>query len=70
MLGKLLATKKIYDIINHAVETRRQSGVQGDDTLQILLDSGDDKMVILGVRVHIYLLTWKDRQSDHFLLRL
>ncbi|CAL1699516.1 unnamed protein product [Somion occarium] len=48
MLGKLLATKKIYDIINHAVETRRQSGVQGDDTLQILLDSGDDKMVILG----------------------
>lgn len=49
MLGKLLASKRIYDIINHAIEVRIQSGRHGDDTLQILLDSGDDRMVVLGV---------------------
>ncbi|KAK7678325.1 hypothetical protein QCA50_018673 [Cerrena zonata] len=48
MLGKLLASKRIYDIVNHAIELRIQSGRHGDDTLQILLDSGDDRMVVLG----------------------
>ncbi|KAI0078353.1 cytochrome P450 [Panus rudis PR-1116 ss-1] len=48
MVRKLLATKKIYDIVNHAIETRANSGLPGDDTLQLLLDSGDDRLVVLG----------------------
>ncbi|OBZ67988.1 Lanosterol 14-alpha demethylase [Grifola frondosa] len=45
---RLLATKKIYDIINRAVTERLQGGVPRDDTLQLLLDHEDDKMLIVG----------------------
>lgn len=50
MLSKLFATKKIYDIVNRAIEARIQSGVPQDDTLQIMLDNSDDRLVMLGVR--------------------
>lgn len=50
MLKKLFATKKIYDIVNRAIEARLRSGVPQDDTLQIMIDSSDDRLVMLGVR--------------------
>lgn len=48
VIRKLLATKRIYDIITRAIHTRLKSGKPRDDTLQILLDSGDDNMVVVG----------------------
>ena len=49
MLTKLYASKKVYDIVNGAIKARMSSGVSRDDTLQMLLDHGDDKLVIVGV---------------------
>ena len=49
MISKLMATKSIYDIIIRAIDSRKQSGVTKNDTLQMLIDAGDDKMMILGV---------------------
>jgi sterol 14-demethylase len=49
MIKKLLATKKIYDIVAKAIKDREQSGVHHNDTLQMLLDSGDDRLVVVGV---------------------
>ncbi|KIK68607.1 hypothetical protein GYMLUDRAFT_153403 [Collybiopsis luxurians FD-317 M1] len=48
MLRKLWATKEIYDIVVAAIAAREQSGVSRDDTLQMLLDSGDEKLVVVG----------------------
>ena len=48
MVRKLLATKRIYDVITQAINTRVKSGKPRDDTLQMLLDSGDDNMVVVG----------------------
>ncbi|KAH7922777.1 cytochrome P450 [Leucogyrophana mollusca] len=48
MIRKLLATKKIYDIIVHAIDNREKSGVSHDDALQMLLDAQDDRLVIVG----------------------
>ncbi|KAF5389632.1 hypothetical protein D9757_004170 [Collybiopsis confluens] len=48
MLKKLWATKEIYDIVVAAIAAREQSGVSRDDTLQMLLDSGDEKLVVVG----------------------
>ncbi len=49
MLTKLYASKKVYDIVNGAIRARMTSGESRDDTLQMLLDHGDDKLVIVGV---------------------
>ena len=49
MLKKLFATKEIYDIVSRAVEARERSGFSQDDTLQMLLDAGDERLVIVGV---------------------
>ena len=49
MLRKLVATKKVFDIVNGAIKARVQSGVPRDDTLQMLVDHGDDKLVVVGV---------------------
>ena len=49
MLSKLYASKKVYDIVNGAINARLQSGISRDDTLQMLLDHGDEKLVIVGV---------------------
>jgi sterol 14-demethylase len=49
MISKLLATKGIYDIIISAIDARKQGGIAKNDTLQKLIDAGDDRMMILGV---------------------
>ncbi|KAI3613103.1 cytochrome p450 [Moniliophthora roreri] len=48
MLQKLWATKDIYDIVVAAIKAREQSGVTRNDTLQMLLDNQDEKLVIVG----------------------
>ncbi|EPQ52237.1 cytochrome P450 [Gloeophyllum trabeum ATCC 11539] len=48
MVKKVWATKQIYDILMGAINARIQSGVPRNDTLQILLDYGDDKLIIVG----------------------
>ena len=47
-IRKLLATKGVYDIITKALDTRLKSGKPRDDTLQMLLDSGDDHIAVVG----------------------
>ncbi|KAJ7167321.1 cytochrome P450 [Mycena crocata] len=48
MIKKLWATKEIYDIVVCAINAREQSGISRNDTLQMLVSSGDDKLVIVG----------------------
>ncbi|KAF8137505.1 cytochrome P450 [Boletus edulis] len=48
MLRKLLATKEVYDIISRAIDTRLKSGKPRDDTLQMLVDAQDERLVIVG----------------------
>lgn len=50
MIQKLWATKEIYDIILWAINERQQRGIYQDDTLQMLLDFEDEKLVMVGVR--------------------
>jgi hypothetical protein len=50
MVRKWLATLKIYDILVNAIKERERSGIPRDDTLQMLLDSRDERMIIIGVR--------------------
>lgn len=49
MLKKLWATKKIYDIVVRAIDERERSGISKPDTLQMLLDEKDERLVIVGV---------------------
>lgn len=49
MIKKLWATKEIYYIIVKAINDRENSGISRDDTLQMLLDFGDEKLVLVGV---------------------
>ncbi|KAJ8081843.1 hypothetical protein AAF712_004751 [Marasmius tenuissimus] len=48
MLQKLWATKDIYNIVIGAINAREKSGVTRDDTLQMLLDNQDEKLVVVG----------------------
>ncbi|KAJ3508053.1 hypothetical protein NLJ89_g5964 [Agrocybe chaxingu] len=48
MIKKLWATKEIYEIVTHAISARERSGTSRNDTLQMLLDSGDEKLVVVG----------------------
>ncbi|THV04687.1 cytochrome P450, partial [Dendrothele bispora CBS 962.96] len=48
MIRKLWATKEIYQIVVAAIKSREESGVSRDDTLQMLLDEGDDKLTVVG----------------------
>ncbi|KAJ7268532.1 cytochrome P450 [Mycena rebaudengoi] len=48
MMRKLWATKGIYDIVVRVINARERSGIPQNDTLQMLLDSGDEKMVVVG----------------------
>jgi len=48
MIMKARATKRLYDIIVKAIKVRKQSGVPHNDTLQFLLDSGDEQNTIVG----------------------
>ncbi|KAL7277339.1 hypothetical protein ACG7TL_009197 [Trametes sanguinea] len=45
---RLLATKRIYDIISTTLDERTQSGMARDDTPQMLIDAGDERMIIIG----------------------
>lgn len=55
MISKLMATKAIYDIIIRAVDSRTQSGIAKNDTLQMLIDAGDDRMMILGFIMGLFI---------------
>ena len=48
---RLLATKRIYDIIGGTLDARLKSGVARDDTPQMLIDAGDERLIIIGVSV-------------------
>ena len=48
-IRRLLATKRIYDIINGTLSERMEKGIVRDDTPQMLIDAGDEKLVIIGV---------------------
>jgi sterol 14-demethylase len=50
MIKKLWATKEIYNIVFRAINARENSGISSNDTLQMLLESGDEKLVVVGVR--------------------
>lgn len=49
MVKKLWATKDIYNIVIKAIRDRESSGIVRDDALQMLLDSTDEKLVVVGV---------------------
>lgn len=49
MLRKLLATKEVYDIVSRAIDVRLKSAKPQNDTLQMLVDSKDERLVIVGV---------------------
>ena len=49
MLKKLLATKEVYDIVSRAIDIRVKSGKLQNDTLQMLIDAQDERLVIVGV---------------------
>ncbi|TFK34453.1 cytochrome P450 [Crucibulum laeve] len=48
MIKKLWATKEIYDIVVKAIDAREKSGIAQNDTLQMLLDAGDEKLIVVG----------------------
>ncbi|KAK7044593.1 cytochrome P450 [Favolaschia claudopus] len=48
MIKKLWATKEIYGIVSRAIDAREKSGISRNDTLQMLIDSGDEKLVVVG----------------------
>ncbi|TRM63570.1 cytochrome P450 [Schizophyllum amplum] len=48
MVRKLRATKVVYDTVVAAVDARERGGCARDDTLQLLLDAGDDRATIIG----------------------
>ncbi|GJE96552.1 cytochrome P450 [Phanerochaete sordida] len=48
MLSKVWASKQVYDIIDGAIRARVAGGVAHDDTLQMLLDHGDEKLLVVG----------------------
>ncbi|KAI8969413.1 cytochrome P450 [Trametes punicea] len=45
---RFLATKKVYNIFSTTLDERMRSGIARDDTPQMLIDAGDDKLVIIG----------------------
>lgn len=51
MIMRAWATKGMYDIIARAIKVRKQSGIPQNDTLQMLLDSGEDDITIVAVSI-------------------
>ncbi len=49
LVRKILSTKRIYDIIAKALDDRMKNGVARDDTPQMLIDAGDERLLIIGV---------------------
>lgn len=60
MIKKIWATKEIYDIVIKVIENRENSGISQGDTLQMLLDTGDEKLVIVGVNFFFFFQTSLD----------
>ena len=50
-IRRLLATKRIYDIINGTLSERMEKGIVRDDTPQMLINAGDERLIIIGVSV-------------------
>ena len=48
-IRKLVATKRIYDIVSRTLDERVEKGIVRDDTPQMLIDAGDERLVIIGV---------------------
>ncbi|KAL1742554.1 cytochrome P450, partial [Schizophyllum fasciatum] len=48
MVRKLCATKAVYDTVVAALDARERGGCARDDTLQLLLDAGDDRATVVG----------------------
>jgi sterol 14-demethylase len=59
MIKKLWATKEIYEIVIQAIKDRERSGVSQNDTLQMLLDFEDEKLVVIGVSSNILLAVFQ-----------
>jgi len=57
MIKKLRVSKEVYDIVTTAISAREQSGISRNDTLQMLLDAGDEKFVVIGVSTFLVGLT-------------
>lgn len=64
MVRKLLATKEIYGIISKVVRERTTSGKPGNDTVQMLLDSGEEELLIVGVGVKLDIKNLTDENSS------
>lgn len=62
MIKRLWATKEIYEIVKQAINARESSGIPRNDTLQMLLDSGDEKLVVVGVSIQSF-----RRRSHHWI---
>ena len=45
------AKKQVYDIIVKAMKVRKQSGIPGNDALQMLFESGEEHFTIVGVSI-------------------
>lgn len=69
MIRKLWATKEIYDIVNKAIQEREKSGISRNDTLQMLLDCGDEKLVVVGVSLSHYAFLVLRLSLDHSFLQ-
>ena len=52
---RLLATKRIYDIVSAQLDARMKDGVARDDTPQMLIDAGDERLIIIGVSTSLVL---------------
>ena len=50
-IRKVLAAKRICDVVTKALDARLKSGKPRDDTLQMLLDSGDDHFAVVGFTI-------------------
>ena len=46
---RLIATKRLYDIISKTLDERVKNGIARDDTPQMLIDAGDERLIIIGV---------------------
>jgi len=51
MIKKIWATNDIYKIVIKAIKNRDDSGLFRGDTLLMLLDTGDEQLVVVGVCV-------------------
>lgn len=50
MVRKARATKAIYDIVVAAIKVRKRGVKPKNDSLQMLLDEGEDDTMVVGVR--------------------